>query len=924
MINSIFVTRPNASREVEISYFNPKSKQQRTMKFFENQDGTKFTCDMYCRVLDRGHTHLVTCNHTHTRNQSSEGCPYDNDLSFMAMGRRHNTSLGDQSKNRHIDEVRHDKYWELSGFVDPTKGKEFVSDQTRKNFNKCRVISKHVNYSSKDSGENLCNRHVNHDLLDVYSPTYLEDVSLLAERFPSGGFSPSGHHFSYSYAYHHYILIDCSKNMLENDIIPSMKLFQPQPNIPNTQPTPEEFLKLNNRMGFTCELILRYLHIRYKLNPQDKFTVLLFNKKQSQVLIEDESTVYYYSFIDLMLYNCKPNNSTKYKNGFDKLLELLEKHAGSNKTAHLQPKVVLFSGGKLEGRKRSASVSGTPRWTSIRSSSKSLKTAKATAETTLEKIISHLAMQHAQLYHSNNSYLTHDESSHFTIVKIGTKGNDSRLKEFSVIGRENITMIDSGLMHTQYMNDHNLEAIKAIVDDEDAPASSSKEVSLIKIAAMLTSKVIGNLLQPFEAKQCQLNENIKNQNGGLLVKTILHEVEERKKQDLSEAQIKSLTERENLAKEVLQTERTYITNLSKLIELYYYPLSKQLSNYMSESDRSKIFSGLLNIYKLHKTLMVQLEERLNEWSDQQKLADVFVELSPIFLLYTQFTTKYETAIETFASVRSNHQMNTFLYMRRKDPYTHGHTLNSFLIMPIQRIPRYKMLLEGILKHTSTDHPDYENLQKATSKMAEVADYLNEKIRERQNFHKMKLISQKISGVQDSLIQPNRRYLSEFFLRHKLNSQMMEDCVVFLFNDLIIHCVQKVDEDVSASSKKLSLSLSRKKMTKSKSMPNLAAMTNMDPNGNNDIDIMGILEDDTKGVTYEARFALPVAALQVHPIAFSSNSLEVQQLHRFQVQVKQQNQTQTVEYVVGSEEEKTRVLTKLNEAIQKASTQIHRN
>jgi hypothetical protein len=40
------------------------------------------------------------------------------------------------------------------------------------------------------------------------------------------------------------------------------------------------------------------------------------------------------------------------------------------------------------------------------------------------------------------------------------------------------------------------------------------------------------------------------------------------------------------------------------------------------------------------------------------------------------------------------------------------TLGSFLIMPVQRIPRYALLLRDLLKNTWEDHPDYENIQKA--------------------------------------------------------------------------------------------------------------------------------------------------------------------------------------------------------------------
>ena len=53
-------------------------------------------------------------------------------------------------------------------------------------------------------------------------------------------------------------------------------------------------------------------------------------------------------------------------------------------------------------------------------------------------------------------------------------------------------------------------------------------------------------------------------------------------------------------------------------------------------------------------------------------------------------------------------------------------MNSFLTLPIQRIPRYKMLLEAVLKYTEEYHPDYENLQQCVQQISVIADEVNEK------------------------------------------------------------------------------------------------------------------------------------------------------------------------------------------------------
>ena len=40
------------------------------------------------------------------------------------------------------------------------------------------------------------------------------------------------------------------------------------------------------------------------------------------------------------------------------------------------------------------------------------------------------------------------------------------------------------------------------------------------------------------------------------------------------------------------------------------------------------------------------------------------------------------------------------------------SLPAFLISPVQRLPRYLLLLKDLFKCTPEDHPDYQNVQKA--------------------------------------------------------------------------------------------------------------------------------------------------------------------------------------------------------------------
>jgi hypothetical protein len=49
------------------------------------------------------------------------------------------------------------------------------------------------------------------------------------------------------------------------------------------------------------------------------------------------------------------------------------------------------------------------------------------------------------------------------------------------------------------------------------------------------------------------------------------------------------------------------------------------------------------------------------------------------------------------------------------------------VKPIQRLPKYVLLLKDYLKHTEKTHRDYSNIEKALNKFSEVNDDNNAKM-----------------------------------------------------------------------------------------------------------------------------------------------------------------------------------------------------
>lgn len=113
-------------------------------------------------------------------------------------------------------------------------------------------------------------------------------------------------------------------------------------------------------------------------------------------------------------------------------------------------------------------------------------------------------------------------------------------------------------------------------------------------------------------------------------------------------------------------------------------------------------------------------------------------------------------------------------------------LEDYLIRPVQRIPRYYLLLQDLVKHTSKDHPDYANLASAAQKVQSVAEYMNVKKREAENIMKVTEIQEMIEGDIEPLAKPHRRFVKEGQLQEVGKGTTRKvPVVLFLFNDMLV-------------------------------------------------------------------------------------------------------------------------------------------
>eukprot|EP01125_Pyxidicula_operculata_P001690 TRINITY_DN1151_c1_g4_i1.p1 TRINITY_DN1151_c1_g4~~TRINITY_DN1151_c1_g4_i1.p1 ORF type:complete len:952 (+),score=251.93 TRINITY_DN1151_c1_g4_i1:26-2881(+) len=251
--------------------------------------------------------------------------------------------------------------------------------------------------------------------------------------------------------------------------------------------------------------------------------------------------------------------------------------------------------------------------------------------------------------------------------------------------------------------------------------------------------------------------------------------------DGEELEEKKLSHRDSLAKEIHQSELSYVRSLQNLQKVWIAPLAAK--NLLTPQEMKEIFSNVEQILGFSEKLVLELGTRLEKWGPTQKIGDVLERFFPFLKLYKTYCDNYELSMNTLEKLNASHPKKKALREFFKSAELHnGFQLSFYLIMPVQRVPRYTLLLKELLNHTDPSHPDYEDLKLAYSKAADCANDINQSVIQAEKNREMaNLLNGTFEGL-DALLAPHRNFIMDGSLSTTIKD--VECNWVLLFNDLI--------------------------------------------------------------------------------------------------------------------------------------------
>uniref|UniRef100_A0A3Q3KNT4 FYVE, RhoGEF and PH domain-containing protein 4-like n=1 Tax=Mastacembelus armatus TaxID=205130 RepID=A0A3Q3KNT4_9TELE len=246
-----------------------------------------------------------------------------------------------------------------------------------------------------------------------------------------------------------------------------------------------------------------------------------------------------------------------------------------------------------------------------------------------------------------------------------------------------------------------------------------------------------------------------------------------------------------IASELLQTERAYVARLHLLDQVFCSRLTTEAGrgSFPPEVIRN-IFSNISSIYSFHSQfLLPDLENCISHWWNPG-LGKVLLQHAPFMRMYADYVRNFDQAVALVRTWTDRSSLFRNIIQDIQSQKVCGSlTLQHHMLEPVQRIPRYEMLLRDYLKKLPEDNPDYELAHKSLQTISMAATHSNSAIHKAERLKRLLEIYEMVGD--EDVVNPTNEFLREGRLLKLAarNTSAMERHL-FLFNNFLLCCTPK--------------------------------------------------------------------------------------------------------------------------------------
>ncbi|XP_046675040.1 FYVE, RhoGEF and PH domain-containing protein 6-like isoform X2 [Homalodisca vitripennis] len=240
--------------------------------------------------------------------------------------------------------------------------------------------------------------------------------------------------------------------------------------------------------------------------------------------------------------------------------------------------------------------------------------------------------------------------------------------------------------------------------------------------------------------------------------------------------------RNRVVEEIFTSESSYLHQLEIIMKYFKEPLDS--SDLLSPVAKKILFGNVESIYRVNGELVNELKTEGNN------IAAAFMHLAPFFKLYSMYIYEYKNILSLLEEVsKSNPKLSMWIKNQESRPEV-ANSLSALLIVPVQRLPRYRLLLSRLLSLTPASHPHHSTLVEAVKEVEKATAHVDNLVVEQEVQERLLTLQQCLVGSKPSIVAPNKKLLKEGVLMtigSHSKSQKGQRNYVILLSDSLLFC-----------------------------------------------------------------------------------------------------------------------------------------
>ncbi|KAG6917233.1 hypothetical protein DXG01_003347 [Tephrocybe rancida] len=243
------------------------------------------------------------------------------------------------------------------------------------------------------------------------------------------------------------------------------------------------------------------------------------------------------------------------------------------------------------------------------------------------------------------------------------------------------------------------------------------------------------------------------------------------------------TARNNIIREMVETERKYVQDL-EIMQKYSNALSQ--GNIIDQDTIHLLFPNLNKLLNFQRKFLIRFESTAELPWQSQRWGQLFLESEDEFVVYEPYCANYTSATDLMLANEQNlTSLNHLINVKGELP--------AFLIKPIQRVCKYPLLLDSLIKAcVNSNYQHFDELKRGSDSAKRITDKINEAQRRAENELTVKSLYSRIDDWKGHHLENfGELLLDDIFVVTK--SDIDREYHVFLFEKIILCCKEALQQ-----------------------------------------------------------------------------------------------------------------------------------